>query len=395
MSKKIKRIKEVLNILDLKQILDILIFPIIAIISLISKPFLNNEIWLIEENPYEACDNGYIFFKYIRENQKDINAYYVINKKSKDYEKVINLGNVIHHRSLKHWIYYLNASKIIITQKYSNPSPALFYFLHINEIIKIPRFFLQHGITKDDAKMFYYNRTKFELFICGAKREYEYVKQKFGYPNNNVVYTGFPRFDNLKIANSSKDRTILIAPTWRKWIHSQKDFDLFIKNYYDLLNSKNLIDYIDKNNISIIVVLHKNMRKFKLPKNNFNKNIQIKHNKEVNIQELINKISLFITDYSSIFFDVAYIKRPIIFYQFDEKQYREQQLQEGYFSYKNDGFGEICQDSESVIDKIKYYAENNFNIEEVYNARMDKFFERKDDNNCKRVFEKIKKDGFK
>lgn len=174
-----KRIKEIFDLLNFKQILDIILFPLIALISLIAKPFCKKKIWIVEENPNEACDNGYIFFKYLRENRIDINAYYVINKNSKDYKKVSTFGNIIHHGSLKHWIYYLNASKIIVTQKYANPSPAIFYVLHVKNIIKTPRIFLQHGITKDDCPVYYYNRTKFRLFICGAKREYEYVRKKF------------------------------------------------------------------------------------------------------------------------------------------------------------------------------------------------------------------------
>lgn len=395
---KSKRIKEILEILDFKQIIDVLIFPIIFFISLCTKNFCKN-IWIVAENPNEACDNGYIFFKYIRENRKDINVFYVINNKSKDYEKVAQLGNVIKYRSLKHWIYYLNARKIIVTQKYANPSPAIFYVLHTKNILKTHRIYLKHGITKDESKMLYYNRTRFRLFICGAKREYEYIKNNYGYPTENVVYTGFARFDNLKVYNEKADKNtnqnnklILIAPTWRNWLKKQEDFDIFMQNYFDLITNKELVKYIEKNNIQIKIVLHKNMKKFKIKNiENLNKNITINHNEEVNIQELLNKTDLLITDYSSIFFDIAYRKRPIIYYQFDLNKYRENQLPEGYFSYENDCFGKIFKDSQAVIYKIKYYIENNFTVEELYSERIDAFFERKDKNNCKRILEEIEK----
>ena len=42
-----------------------------------------------------------------------------------------------------------------------------------------------------------------------------------------------------------------------------------------------------------------------------------------------------ITDYSSVFFDFSYMRKPVIFYQFDEKKFRKAQYAEGYFSYKN------------------------------------------------------------
>lgn len=203
-----ERIKQIINIIDLKQILDILFFPVIIVISLLFKLFIDKNIWLIEENPNEACDNGYILFKYIISNRKDINVYYVINKKSDDYKKLEELGNIINHGSLKHWVYYLNASKILVTQKYANPSPALFHLLHKYNLIRVSRIFLRHGIAKDKIDMFNYNNTKFRLFICGAKREYEYVKKHFNYPEGYVVYTGFSRFDNLNISKYTDNKYI-------------------------------------------------------------------------------------------------------------------------------------------------------------------------------------------
>ena len=384
-----KRLKEILKLININQIIDIIIFPFILLISLICKPFLK-DIWIIEENPNEACDNGYILFKYIKEKEKNINAYYVINKKSKDYKKVEQFGNIIEHRSLKHWIYYLNAKKIIVTQKYSNPSIALFHILHKYNLIRAPRVFLQHGIIKDNAKMFYYERCKFRLFICGAKKEYIYIKDNYHYPKENVVYTGLARYDNLDLSNKINN-FILITPTWRNYINNQFEFDNFISNYYKILNDKGIIKLIEKNNIKIQLVLHKNLKKYKIKENTLSKNIKINHNEEIDIQDLINKADLLITDFSSIFFDIAYRKRPIIYYQFDKSMYRKNQLEEGYFSYSDDGFGDIFEKSNDVINKIKYYITNNYKIENKYLKRMDSFFERKDKENSKRILEEIKK----
>lgn len=388
MSKKMDRMIEILHILDFWQLIDILIFPIILLISLVIKPFLPKNIWIVAENPNEACDNGYIFFKYLREKRRKINAYYVIDKKSKDFDKVSKIGKVIQPKSLKHWIYYLNAEKIIVTQKYANPSPALFHILHKYNLIKTPRIFLQHGIIKDNAKMFYFNRTKFRIFICGAKKEYEYVKKFFNYPKGYVAYTGLARYDNLNL-DKKKNNFILIYPTWRNYIKNQKEFDAFMKNYYDLINNKKLINCLEKYDIIVQLVLHKNMKKFKLNKNTKSKNIKINHNEEVDIQDLINKTDLLITDFSSLYFDIAYRQRPIIYYQFDTDNYRKKQLEEGYFSYQNNGFGKVVKKQDIVIDEIKRYVENNFKVEELYYNRMKDFFERRDSKNCERIFREI------
>jgi len=51
------RAKEIIYIINLKQIIDVFIFPIIFVISICAKPFCKN-IWIIAENPNEACNKG-------------------------------------------------------------------------------------------------------------------------------------------------------------------------------------------------------------------------------------------------------------------------------------------------------------------------------------------------
>ena len=51
------------------------------------------------------------------------------------------------------------------------------------------------------------------------------------------------------------------------------------------------------------------------------------------------------------------------------------------------GFGEIIKSEEVLFDKIKYYIDNNFEMEEEYKMRVDDFFKFTDQNNSKRVYE--------
>ena len=136
----------------------------------------------------------------------------------------------------------------ISNQKYGNPNQPFFYVIHVSLGLFKNRVFLQHGITKDDSPWLYYNATKFRYFICGAKREYEYVKEKFGYPEGNVIYTGFSRFDNL-YNNKVNEKQILIMPTWRNWLREVNslgekiDFTetSYYKNWSSLLENEDKI----------------------------------------------------------------------------------------------------------------------------------------------------------
>ena len=378
-----------------RDIAGILKFIIVLIPTLIYKIYLKlskKELWLICETEFTARDNGYVFYKYMKDNHPEINCWYAIGFKCQDYNKVKNLGNIIQWASLKHYFYYMSATRNISSHKEGNPNQTLFTVLHLYLNLYNNRVFLQHGITKDDAEMFYYKNTKFKYFICGAKREYEFIKEKFGYPLKNVIYTGFARFDNLH--NSKVKKQILVIPTWRRWFELEQDETKFVESNYfkmwnGLLNNKKLNDYIKKNNIKLVFYPHAQMKKFISSFKLDNEDIKVINN-EVDIQKLLKESSLMITDYSSVYMDFAYMSKPVIYYQFDYSEYRSSHFKEGYFDYKKDGFG-LVTDSEKKLEKeIERICDNKFVTDKKYKERMDKFFELNDANNCERIYKTVK-----
>lgn len=48
-------------------------------------------VWIVSERGSDARDNGYHFFKYIRENHPEIKAYYIIEKNRRTTIKLLNL----------------------------------------------------------------------------------------------------------------------------------------------------------------------------------------------------------------------------------------------------------------------------------------------------------------
>jgi len=396
-----KKIISNMKYITLKDILSFFIFLFMLIPSWIYRLILKikkKKLWLICESKDTARDNGYHLFKYIRENYKDDFVFYAIEKSSKDYKKIKKYGNIIEFGSLKHWLYYMSATVNISSQKAGNPAPPLFYILHVYGNLYNNRFFLQHGITKDNCQWLHYKETRFKRFICGAKREYDYIIEKYGYPKENIIYTGFPRFDNL-YHNKVNKKQVLIMPTWRNWLgrdlnslNKTEEFTEtnYFKSWNSLLNNKNLIDFIEKNDITLYFYPHINMQKYLKDFKTSSKNIEFVNNFEKDIQEMLKESALLITDYSSVYMDFAYMSKPIIYYHFDKEEYRKKQYQEGYFSYENDGFGPVYEKEKDVVKKIIDYIEQDYKIDEKYQKRIDHFFPLKDQNNCKRVYECIK-----
>ena len=380
----------------------LLALPVALIYRLFRK-----DLWLICDNENEARDNGYWLFRYITEKHPEQDVMYAINKKSPDYARVKNLGPVVQYGSFMHWVYYLTAAKNISSQKGGKPNAAICYVLEVYGILRNQRIFLQHGITKDDMEFLYYKHTKMRMFICAVDREYEYVKERFGYPDGWVVNTGFCRFDNLFDTSSECKKQILVMPTWRNWIGAptDKSYQLeniehfadteYFKYWQAFLSDDRLKRILEKENITLVFYPHREMQKFIKYFALDNERMKIAAWPEYDVQELLKESHMLITDYSSIAMDFAYMKKPLFYYQFDYEKFRRGHYAEGYFSYENDGFGPICQNEKQVEEYIEKCVAQNWTMEEEYKKRVEKFFTRRDDCNCERNYKVIQNIGGK
>ena len=358
----------------------------------------HRKLWLVAEDG-DARDNGYHFYKYVREEHSEDFCFYAVKKNSAGYKKISMFGNLVDYGSLKHWLYYMSADLNISSQKSGNPCPIFWYIMHVVLGLYKNRVFLQHGITKDDSKWLYYNKTKFKYFICGAKKEYDFIKDRFGYLEDSLLFTGFPRWDALKRTNiGQKDKTILIMPTWRNWLGGKRNKFFEIKNFKNteffkcwngLLDDDDFVNFVEKNNLKVYFYPHINMQMFLENFKPGSKNIKIISSDE-DVQKYLNECDLMITDYSSVAFDFAYLSKPILYYQFDLKEYRERQYSEGYFDYKEDGFGDVLFIKEEMLAKIKHSFKSGFKLENKYAKRVEEFFLLRDKSNSKRIYEVLK-----
>ena len=383
----------------IKDIYHVVLF-LIAIIPGIIYKHTHAPFWLICDYEKEARDNGFFFFKYMCAQQPQQRVWYAIDKKSPDYIKVKNIGQVAYYGSLKHWILYLAAQVNISSQKGGKPNAALCYALEISGLLKNRRVFLQHGITKDDLSYVHYNNAKFWLFITTTKREQDFVSGKFGYPEGAVKQLGMCRYDYL--FDESKGNKILVMPTWRQWI-AHKDYKskavenvdgfketLYYKSWSELLGSSDVQELLNSNNMELLFYPHRNMQDYASEFLGKEKDrITIATWPQYDLHQLIRECDMLITDYSSVAMDFAYLDKPVIYYQFDYEQFRKGHLEEGYFDYKDDGFGPICGDKKQVIEALIRYIENKFKLEEKYTHRINDFFDLRDKENCKRTYEAI------
>ena len=353
------------------------------------------DLWIVSERGSDARDNGYHFFKYITKEHPEINAAYVIAKDSADYEKVARLGRVINYGSLSHYISYILASARISTH-IEGYAPDILFFNKYGKFIHCcgKNIFLQHGIIRDDIKFCHAERTNLDMFVCSAVPEYEYIDKSYGYKKGVLQLVGLCRYDNLR-RNEKPVHKILFMPTWRSSLRSCSCHTFlsseYFKKYNSLLNSKALNDLLEKYDYEFIFYPHYEVQRFLDCFSASSLRVKIADFEHNDVQELLIESDILITDYSSVFFDYGYMRKPMIYYQYDEAEYRADHYAKGYFDCISDGFGKLAVTEEEVIGELEHILENGAVPEDKYLQRMNAFFKFNDTDNCKRNFEAILK----
>lgn len=368
--------------------------------------FQKKQIWLLSDRVTRAGDNGEAFFEYLCKNPpKDVTPYYVISGDSPDYERLKKIGHVVAYQSHKHKMLHLLASRIISSageDAVTNPfgEPGKWY----RDIMARQKYiFLQHGVTKDDQSRWLSRYNKgIDGFVTSAFAEYHSILEGEGYYYNEkqVWLTGMPRFDRLYRDSKKK---ITIIPTWRKYLMTHYDAatgtwgigngfqeSAYFLFYSQLLRHERLIAAARQYGYTLQFFPHPNIMQH-IELFEADPSIEILH-EDTEYRKIYAESDLLVTDYSSAVFDFAYLRQPIIYAHFDADEFftGEHVYKKGYFEYERDGFGEVEHDLESTVDRIIEYMRNGCALKPLYRERIDNFFAFNDQNNCQRVYEKIR-----
>lgn len=366
----------------------------------------NKKYILINDRPEKAGDNGEAIFKYINRKEKELskNTYFVIDKNNKDYRRLKKYGKVIKQQSLKHKFLFLNA-KLIMSSHMHMPFYSAFKtkdMKYYRDLLNYKFLWLQHGITQNDISSVANKYAKgIDYVVLATNKEHdEFLKDKYFYNEKELCLTGFPRFDHLE---NNCNNMITIAPTWRSYLSGDikedgfheikpgfEDSDYYI-NYSSILKNVDLLKKCRKKGLKIRFVLHPGMAGYKYLFDKYqNDVVEVVGAEEVNYSKTFSESNLLVTDYSSIFFDFAYLKKPMIYYQFDKEKFYKEHYKMGNFQAENDGFGDVISDEKQLLNKINYYIDNNFIIEEKYINRINNTYRYTDKNNCKRLIKYLR-----
>ena len=381
----------------MKKIFHGIIYILTLMIFFISYPIAfalygRKKYWLISEVDFDARDNGIHFFKYLNKEHPEINSVYLISKKNINYEHVKQIGKVLEPNGYKHMLIFI-AAKAKISTLVHGCSPSYYITKYLcKHHCTGKNVALKHGIFKNLHPNYFKENAHLDLICCGGKPEYEFIDKSFGYEKDVAKYTGLARFDALHNIEIKKE--IFIMPTWRRWldsIHNTEEFEIsdYYKNWHSLLNDERLLNLAKENDLEICFYVHPKLNRFV---DSFDgiKNVNFLNSKAGDdVQEHLKQAAIMITDFSSVFFDFAYMRKPAIYFQFDEDEFYKSHYKKAYFDYRENGFGEVVKNKDEVIEGLNEIIKNNLKIKENYKVRCEQFFPLYDDKNCERIYEAV------
>jgi CDP-glycerol glycerophosphotransferase (TagB/SpsB family) len=348
----------------------------------------------------EADENAEALYHYAEEQSGNKGKnYIVVTSKSADYKRLkMGKHRVVRYRSAKHLRVLLRAKNLITS--FGEPSKlAPFWVIFrrfLNDRINYNHILVKHGVDKENLSWYEnYLLVNERLWAGVSPRECEFVMAHYNLSKREVVNSGLPRYDNLD-TSGARSKKILVMPTWHedlvgnikggKRLYSEAFVESeFFKNWNALLNDEALKQILKQYDYKLVFRPHKNII---AQLDDFEKNEVVIFDYDTPLSRLKNETDALLTDYSSIFFDFAYMNKPVYYYQFVD-YHRDRG--ESYFSYEEDGFGPVYLRRDEIIGAIEKGLELDLSNDMLYFTRAQKFFTHIDKNNCKRMWDEIVK----
>ncbi len=367
-----------------------------------------NNAWLLMDKDTHANDNAEHLYRYLHNSQPDVNAWFVLNRNSPDWDRLATEGfRLIPHGSRKHTLALLNAKHLLSS--------------HADHYVVRPldkkgvgngnwRFtFLQHGVTKDDLST-WLNGKPIDMVICATKDERNSIiadGTAYRFSTLDTPLTGFPRHDRLwRVGQSTPPqarRKLLFMPTWRVNLLGdrigQSNARVLREDFWEtdyarawraVLESDRLRKAAATHNYEITFIPHPNMQDY-LHGSPMSDHIAVHRFADIDIAQTIAEGALLVTDYSSLAFEAAYLNRPIVYYQFDEAEFfsGEHVYTKGTWSYRDDGFGPVCAEAEETLDSVIGLIESDCTPASIYADRMERTFPFRDGECSRRTYEAV------
>ncbi|MFB9974873.1 CDP-glycerol glycerophosphotransferase family protein [Allobacillus sp. SKP2-8] len=327
----------------------------------------------------QFSDNPKAIYNYMKENHPEYKLYWSVDRRSLSAFNESDV-NILSKFSLK-WIYIMGRAKVwVINARLPLWIPKNDKTIYIQTWHGTP--LKKLGIDIEDVKMpgtstekyrenFSKESSKWDYLISPNRYSTEIFKRAFNF-QNTILEVGYPRNDVLTNLNYKEyinkiksklnipldKKVLLYAPTWR-------DNNFFEKGKYrfdmtmdlDRMKKKLGQDYVILFRFHYLIADKLDLSSY----HEFAYNVS----RNVDISDLYLISDILITDYSSVFFDFANLRKPMIFYTYDLEEYRDE-LRGFYIDFEKQAPGPLVKNTEQLIDAIINIDEPQSN-EDFYN----------------------------
>ena len=364
--------------------------------------------WALMDRVHDADDNGERLFRYLRDNRPDINAWFVLERRTPDWDRLRKDGyrrRMIPHGGVLWRLLMLNCAHVVS----SHADAAVHRPPAIMRMKPQPQWqftFLQHGVIKDDLSS-WLNPKKLDLLITSTPQEQQSIVgdgSPYRYTSKEARMTGLPRFDRLRELGADVGvegrRYLLVCPTWRSWLmmplaqgsQRREVCDEFLDSQYTrqwtaFLSDERLRQVAAEAGLRIGFLPHPNVQpaltRMALPAH-----VEALSFAGRDVQRLISECGLMVTDYSSMAFNAAYLDRPVVYFQFDAERMSTggHVGRQGYFDYAEDGFGPVTHSVERAVDEVvSIVTTGGKRTAQCYQSRIDAAFPDRDGRCCERT----------
>ncbi|HHD0128637.1 TPA: teichoic acid ribitol-phosphate polymerase TarL [Staphylococcus aureus] len=202
------------------------------------------------------------------------------------------------------------------------------------------------------------NHRSYTKAYVSSETDIPFYAEAFGIKEKNVVPTGVPRTDVLfdeayatQIKQEMEDelpiikgkKVILFAPTFRGSGHGTAHYPFF------KIDFERLARYCDKNNAVVLFKMHPFVKnRLNIADKHKQYFVDVSDFREVN--DILFITDLLISDYSSLIYEYAVFKKPMIFYAFDLEDYIT--TRDFYEPYESFVPGKIVQSFDALMDAL-------------------------------------------
>lgn len=362
--------------------------------------------WLILDRPNSADDNGEHLYRFLAQHRRDIPVFFVIDKNSKDWHRLEHEGFRLidyssHERIVAARHARVVASSDAVVECMNLIPPGLGQR-------KYKFIFLQHGVCDKDLSAWLRHKA-IDLTICSLRPEYEdfaWNKSRYQASSKRLALTGIARHDQLQYLNGQRRvgshdgcMVLTVMPTWRRElkealddVRSQEEKKAllcqsnFITTWVGVLKSRYVYDLVSAGRLKIRFVAHPNLAPF-VKAVDIPPYVDLMSSGQESFQDMLVNTDVFLTDYSSVAFDAAYIGKAVGYYQFDRAELLQGKHSwvPGYFDWLTMGLGPVFEEQASVEQWIGNMLSTHARVPAEFEERSNMLFAYRDTRNCQRI----------